>query len=69
MTEIKKYDKVLDQNPVFREIGRVADQMGMETYVVGGFVRDYFLNRRDEYFDIDIVTVGSGIKLAQNVAR
>lgn len=69
MTEIKKYDKVLDQNPVFREIGRVADQMGMETYVVGGFVRDYFLSRRDEYFDIDIVTVGSGIKLAQNVAR
>ncbi len=69
MTEIKKYDTVLDQNPVFRAIGRVADQMGMETYVVGGFVRDYFLNRRDEYFDIDIVTVGSGIKLAQNVAR
>ena len=64
-----KYNTVLDQNPVFREIGRVADRMGMETYVVGGFVRDYFLKRRDEYFDIDIVTVGSGIKLAHNVAH
>ena len=64
-----KYSAVLDQNPVFREIGQVADHMGMETYVVGGFVRDYFLKRKDEYFDIDIVTVGSGIKLAQNVAR
>jgi len=62
------YSTVLDQNPVFRKICAVADQLGMETYVVGGFVRDYFLQRKDAYFDIDIVTVGSGIQLATNVA-
>jgi putative nucleotidyltransferase with HDIG domain len=64
-----KYSSVLDQNPVFREVGKVADQLGMDAYVVGGFVRDYFLQRKDAYFDIDIVTVGSGIQLARNVAK
>lgn len=63
------YSPVLDQNPLFRNIGSVADKMGMETYVVGGFVRDFFLQRKDAYFDIDIVTVGSGIQLAMNVAK
>jgi tRNA nucleotidyltransferase/poly(A) polymerase len=63
------YSQVLDQDPVFRNIGQIADQLGMETYVVGGFVRDYFLQRRDKYFDIDIVTVGSGINLANHVAQ
>jgi putative nucleotidyltransferase with HDIG domain len=63
------YSTVLDQNPVFRKIGQVADQLGMDTYVVGGFVRDHFLQRKDAYFDIDIVTVGSGIQLARNVAK
>jgi len=62
------YHVVLDQNPVFRQIGTIADEMGVETYVVGGFVRDFFLQRKDEYYDIDIVTVGSGIQLAKNVA-
>jgi putative nucleotidyltransferase with HDIG domain len=60
---------VLDQNPVFREIGQIADHLGMETYVVGGFVRDHFLQRKDADFDIDIVTVGSGIQLARHVAE
>jgi putative nucleotidyltransferase with HDIG domain len=63
------YSQVLDQNPIFREISQTADQLGMETYVVGGFVRDYFLQREDKGYDIDIVTVGSGIQLAQNIAR
>jgi len=63
------YSPVLDQDPIFRNIGQMADQLGMETYVVGGFVRDYFLQRRDKYFDIDIVTIGSGIKLAKHVAQ
>lgn len=55
------------KNPVFRRIGRVADAMGREVYVVGGYVRDIFLNRTSH--DIDFVTVGSGIELAQAVAR
>ena len=42
--------------------------MGVETYVVGGFVRDILLGRKKEVFDVDVVTVGSGIDLATKVA-
>lgn len=55
-------------HPVFRQIGKVSDEEGIETYVVGGFVRDILLNRRREVFDVDVVTVGSGIDLATKVA-
>jgi len=55
-------------HPVFKKIGDVSDQEGIETYVVGGFVRDVLLNRKREVFDVDIVTVGSGIGLATKVA-
>ena len=54
-------------NPVFRKIGSIADTMGREVYVVGGYVRDLFLNRQSK--DIDFVTVGSGIELAEKVAE
>lgn len=53
--------------PVFRQIGEVADQMDREVYVVGGYVRDIFLRRHSS--DIDFVTVGSGIEVAENVAK
>ena len=53
--------------PVFRQIGETADEMGREVYVVGGYVRDIFLNRPSS--DIDFVTVGSGIELAERVAE
>lgn len=53
--------------PVFRIIGEIADAMGREVYVVGGFVRDIFLNRKSN--DLDFVTVGSGIELAEQVAK
>ena len=55
-------------HPVFKKIGEISDQEGLETYVVGGFVRDVLLNRKREVFDVDIVTVGSGINLATKVA-
>jgi len=54
--------------PVFKKIGEISDQEGLETYVVGGFVRDVLLNRKREVFDVDVVTVGSGIDLATKVA-
>lgn len=54
-------------SPVFRLIGEIADKMGREIYVVGGFVRDIFLERNSK--DIDFVTVGSGIELATEVAK
>ncbi len=55
------------QHPIFKVISELADQLNQETYVIGGFVRDLILNRSSP--DIDIVTIGSGIKLAEMVAR
>ena len=57
----KALAKILDRE-VFRLIGSVADEMGVECYVVGGFVRDIFLERPSS--DIDVVVVGSGIEVA-----
>ena len=54
--------KILDKE-MFHLIGDVADEMGVECYVVGGFVRDIFLERPSN--DIDVVVVGSGIKVAE----
>lgn len=53
-------------NKVFKQIGTIADQLGLETYVVGGYVRDLLLKRPSK--DIDFVCLGSGIELAQKVA-
>lgn len=55
------------KNPIFRKIGEIADDMDREVYVVGGYVRDIFLNRPSS--DIDFVTVGSGIELATAIAQ
>lgn len=52
---------------VFSLVGGVADSIGRECYVVGGFVRDLIIGRPSK--DIDFVTVGSGIELAEAVAR
>ena len=54
--------QLLDQ-PIFHTISAVADEMGVECYVVGGYVRDIFLERPSN--DIDVVVVGSGIAIAQ----
>lgn len=51
---------------IFRKIGEIADGMGRECYVVGGFVRDLVIGRSSK--DIDFVTVGSGIEVAEAVA-
>lgn len=56
------------QDPVFRVISKAAAQLQLETYVIGGYVRDYILQRGDAK-DIDIVAVGSGIALAKKVAE
>lgn len=58
--------KKLEHN-IFNEISAVADRLELETYVIGGYVRDIFLNRQSK--DIDIVTIGSGIELARAVAK
>lgn len=53
--------------PVFRLVGDVADKLGRECYVVGGYVRDLMLGRPSK--DVDFLTVGSGIEVAREVAR
>ncbi len=53
--------KILDQE-IFHRIGETADELGVECYVVGGYVRDIFLERPSN--DIDVVVVGSGIQVA-----
>jgi len=53
--------------PIFHLISEAADELHRECYVIGGFVRDVFLHRPSK--DIDVVTVGSGIELAQSVAN
>lgn len=52
--------------PVFRKLSETADAVGMECYVVGGFVRDLFLQRPTS--DIDVVVVGSGVAMAEAFA-
>lgn len=53
-------------DPIFRRISRLADAMGVRAYVVGGYVRDYYLGRPST--DIDVVVVGSGIAVAEALA-
>ena len=53
--------------PVLKMVGATADELGLECYVIGGWVRDLFLHRPSN--DIDIVVVGSGIALAEAVAK
>lgn len=60
------YKQALTQE-IFEIIGESADELNLDAYVIGGFVRDYFL-QRGEAKDIDVVAIGSGIALAQKVA-
>ena len=62
-TEIQTY---LD-TPIFGLISEAADEMQLDCYVIGGYVRDFFLYRKSK--DIDIVAIGKGIDLAEAVAK
>ncbi len=55
------------EGPVFQIVARASGELSLESYVIGGFVRDLLLGRRIPK-DIDIVSVGSGISLAKKVA-
>ena len=59
MTPLKK--------PIFEHITRVVDRLGVEAYVVGGYVRDYYLRRPST--DIDVVVVGDGVAVAEELGR
>jgi poly(A) polymerase len=57
----------LDELEIFRTVGRIADELGQDAFVVGGYVRDLILKRPSK--DIDFVCLGSGISLAQKVSE
>lgn len=59
--------ELLEEHEVFGRISKVAQELQVPAYVIGGFVRDYLLKRPSK--DIDIVCVGSGIALAEKVAK
>jgi len=54
-------------HPIFKILAKCANQLNVEAYVIGGFVRDIFLNRESK--DIDVVTIGKGIELAEWVHK
>ena len=56
------------QNPIFKIIAQASQELQVDSYVIGGFVRDYLLER-DFKKDIDVVAVGSGIDLALKVSE
>ncbi|WP_268121949.1 CCA tRNA nucleotidyltransferase [Roseivirga pacifica] len=53
------------KEPIFETVAKAAEKLGVETYVVGGYVRDLLLERPSK--DIDFVCVGSGVELAKAV--
>ena len=63
----KFYKEALTEE-IFNYISKATEELNLDTYVIGGFVRDYFLQRNSGAKDIDIVTVGDGITLAKKVA-
>lgn len=62
----KELAHVLDKD-IFHKISAAADKLGLECYVVGGYVRDIFLERPTN--DIDVVVVGSGIQVASELKQ
>lgn len=56
------------KHKIFKVISKSANELGLKSYVIGGYVRDYILDR-GTHKDIDIVAIGSGIELAKQVAK
>ena len=67
MSENKTIVKGSLERPIFRIVSETAAEMGVRAFVIGGFVRDHFLGRPNN--DIDIVVEGSGMALAEAVAK
>lgn len=64
---VMNFKSELDTNQIFGVVSRASRKLGLETYVVGGFVRDLILKRHSK--DIDFVCIGSGIQLANEVGH
>ena len=55
------------KHPIFKHIMKTVDRMGLEAYVIGGYVRDHYLRRPST--DVDVVVVGSGVAVAEELGR
>ena len=55
------------EHPIFDKISKASKSLNLESYVIGGFVRDFLL-KRGAHKDIDVVAIGNGIELAEKVA-
>jgi putative nucleotidyltransferase with HDIG domain len=64
---MNNYAEALDEHLIFKQIADCADQLGVQAFVIGGFVRDLLLKRPSK--DIDIVCLGSGIALAEALSE
>ncbi len=64
----QQYYKEAISAEIFQYISKATEELQLESYVIGGFVRDFIL-KRGTAKDIDVVTIGSGIELAQKVAE
>lgn len=69
MTNIQKNLNHHINSPLFKSISKVADEMDYPVYVIGGYVRDIFINQNNKITDIDFLIIGSGIELAKNVKK
>ena len=69
MTNIQKNLNHHINSPLFKSISKVADEMDYPVYVIGGYVRDIFINQNSKITDIDFLIIGSGIELAENVKK
>nr|WP_139801346.1 HD domain-containing protein [Zunongwangia atlantica] len=67
MNVVKNYSEALDHQ-IFKVISQATEELQLESYVIGGFVRDFILQRGNAK-DIDVVAVGSGIDLALKVSE
>lgn len=61
------FKETLQKEPIFALVARSSAELGLDSYVIGGYVRDLILNRPNK--DIDVVCIGSGIRLAEQVAK
>ena len=64
--KVATHIEALREHPILKRISRLANEVGVEVYAVGGFVRDYFLQK--EVKDIDFVVIGDGVAFAKLVA-
>lgn len=68
MVELSR-SQIIDRinHPIFEMLSQTADELNYECYLVGGYVRDLFLERRTN--DIDVVVVGSGVEFAEAFSK